>query len=64
LQRPNAFKILTQIVDAELNNLRSYRLTERKVRDVPVIISRTGYTCDLGYEIWLDATDAEPIGIC
>ena len=30
----------------------------RRVRDIPVTISRTGYTGDLGYEIWVDAERA------
>jgi aminomethyltransferase len=29
--------------------------------DMPVVVSRTGYTGDLGYEIWLNAQDAERI---
>src|SRR5258706_11750014 len=29
-----------------------------RLRGVPVTISRTGYTGDLGYEIWLDAAQA------
>jgi aminomethyltransferase len=28
------------------------------IRDIPVTISRTGYTGDLGYEIWVDADQA------
>ena len=30
----------------------------RRSRDIPVTISRTGYTGDLGYEIWVDAEHA------
>ena len=35
--------------------LKYFRLTAAKLRGIPVTISRTGYTGDLGYEIWLDA---------
>ena len=31
------------------------------MRDIPVTISRTGYTGDLGYEIWVDADRAVPL---
>ena len=61
LQGPNALKILTQIVDADLSKLKFFRLTSADFARVPVTISRTGYTGDLGYEIWLPAADAERV---
>ena len=61
LQGPNALKILQQAFDARLDQLRFFRLTSGKIRDVPVIVSRTGYTGDLGYEIWFGAEHAERI---
>jgi aminomethyltransferase len=33
-------------------------MTAAKLRGVPVTITRTGYTGDLGYEIWLGTADA------
>jgi aminomethyltransferase len=38
--------------------LRYFRLARRYLGDIPVAISRTGYTGDLGYEIWVSARDA------
>ena len=35
-----------------------FHLTEAKIGDAPVTISRTGFTGDLGYEIWVGADDA------
>jgi len=61
LQGPNALKILQKIVDVELAQLRFFRFTPGKIGDAPVIVSRTGYTGDLGYEIWLDANHAGQI---
>jgi len=61
LQGPNALKILQQVVNAELGQLRFFRFTAGSILETPVIVSRTGYTGDLGYEIWLDAEHAEPI---
>jgi aminomethyltransferase len=61
LQGPQAFKILREIVDVGLGQLRFFRFTAAEILKVPVIISRTGYTGDLGYEIWLSAEHAEPI---
>lgn len=61
LQGPNALKILEQIVDMPLSQLRFFRLTSGKILDVPVIVSRTGYTGDLGYELWFGAEHAERV---
>ena len=61
LQGPNAYKILQQVVDVDLGKLRFFRLVSGKVLGAPVVISRTGYTGDLGYEIWLGAEHAERI---
>jgi aminomethyltransferase len=36
-------------------------MTKTTLRDIPVAISRTGYTGDLGFEIWVDATQALPL---
>ncbi|HSD40753.1 MAG TPA: aminomethyltransferase family protein [Burkholderiales bacterium] len=61
LQGPNARAILQQRCDRDLGALKYFRLTEAKLGGVPVTISRTGYTGDLGYEIWLGAADALPV---
>jgi aminomethyltransferase len=61
LQGPNALQILREVVDVELGQLKFFRLTAAKLSGLPVIISRTGYTGDLGYEIWLPADHAERI---
>jgi glycine cleavage system T protein (aminomethyltransferase) len=61
LQGPNALRILQQVVDAELGQLRFFRFTSGSILEAAVIVSRTGYTGDLGYEIWLGAEHAGPI---
>ncbi|HKC24529.1 MAG TPA: glycine cleavage T C-terminal barrel domain-containing protein, partial [Thermoanaerobaculia bacterium] len=38
--------------------LKYFRVTHGKIAGVPVDISRTGYTGDLGYEIWVPCKDA------
>ena len=58
LQGPNAFNIVQQLVDADLSKLRFFRLVTCRIRDMPVVVSRTGYTGDLGYEIWMDRKTA------
>ena len=61
LQGPNSLPILQQVVDADLSRLRFFRVASGKVMGTPVLVSRTGYTGDLGYEIWLGCDQAERI---
>lgn len=58
LQGPNARAILELAGGQALTELKYFRLTAGKIRGVPVTISRTGYTGDLGYEVWIDAQHA------
>jgi aminomethyltransferase len=55
LQGPLSRAILQQIAAADLSSLGYFRLVHTSVGNIPVAISRTGYTGDLGYEIWVDA---------
>ena len=61
LQGPTSRAILKQVSDADLDGLKYFRMVQTKIRGVPVGISRTGYTGDLGYEIWMDAGHALPV---
>jgi aminomethyltransferase len=58
LQGPSSRALLQTIVDTDLASLKYFRITRAKLAGIDVTISRTGYTGDLGYEIWLDAADA------
>ncbi len=53
LQGPTSGKLLKSVADADVANLKYFRVTHGKIAGVPVDISRTGYTGDLGYEIWV-----------
>ncbi|MFQ5641176.1 MAG: aminomethyltransferase family protein [bacterium] len=60
LQGPNSREILKQVVaGADLDSLRFFRLTGAEIDGLPVTITRTGYTGDLGYELWVDPKYAE-----
>lgn len=61
VQGPNARAILELACGQPLADLKYFRLTTRKIRGVAVTISRTGYTGDLGYEVWIDAERALPV---
>jgi aminomethyltransferase len=53
LQGPTSGRVLNAVADADLRNLKYFRMTSGSIAGVPVDISRTGYTGDLGYEIWI-----------
>ena len=54
LQGPTSRDILARVVTgADIAVLPFFALTEGFIGAAPVTISRTGYTGDLGYEIWL-----------
>jgi aminomethyltransferase len=57
LQGPYAREILRRLVP-EVDGLGYFHLTPAKIGSAAVTISRTGYTGDLGYEIWVGADDA------
>jgi len=61
LQGPNARAILQSLCDRDIGALKYFRVVEARLGGTPVAISRTGYTGDLGYELWVDAADALPL---
>jgi aminomethyltransferase len=58
LQGPTSGRLLKSVAEADIANLKYFRVTSGKIAGVPVDISRTGYTGDLGYEIWVSWNDA------
>src|SRR5256885_6059797 len=53
LQGPTSGRLLAAVADADIRGLKYFRMTRGTIAGVPVDISRTGYTGDLGYEIWM-----------
>src|SRR5215212_4847731 len=53
LQGPTSGRLLDAVADADIRGLKYFRMTRGTIAGVPVDISRTGYTGDLGYEIWM-----------
>jgi aminomethyltransferase len=58
LQGPTSGRLLKSVAEADIASLKYFRVTHGKIAGVPVDISRTGYTGDLGYEIWAPWNDA------
>lgn len=61
LQGPNSREILRQVVDADMDSLRFFAVTRCRLDGLDIWLSRTGYTGDLGYELWVDSDRAEPL---
>ena len=62
VQGPNSKNVIQKLVDDELD-LEYYHFTQIRLADVDMILSRTGYTGELGYELYFtgDEADAEKI---
>jgi len=58
LQGPNSRDILNALSSDSLDSLKFFWMMDTMFNNIPVSISRTGYTGDLGYEIWMDPNDA------
>lgn len=59
IQGPDAPGIVAALADVPLDGIKYYWFTEGNVAGVPCIISRTGYTGELGFELYFDASKAE-----
>jgi aminomethyltransferase len=58
LQGPMSAPILRAIAEADIDALKYFRVTSAIIDGVRVHISRTGYTGDLGYELWIPSESA------
>ena len=58
LQGPTSANLLRAVSDADIDRLKYFRVTSGVIAGVRVEISRTGYTGDLGYEIWIPVRHA------
>ncbi len=58
VQGPTSRDILKKFCDVDLDSLKFFSTTSAKVKDFEIYISRTGYTGDLGYELWIENENA------
>jgi aminomethyltransferase len=61
LQGPKSRLILDSASNTPISDLRYFRHAHTQIGGIPVTVSRTGYTGDLGYELWCDAEHAVPL---
>ena len=53
LQGPNSGEIMIKLFGESIKDLKYYWLKEINLNDIPLIISRTGWSSELGYELYL-----------
>ena len=53
LQGPSSARVLAAVSDIDLARLKYFRAAAGAIAGVPVEVTRTGYTGDLGYEVWM-----------
>ncbi|HSC26852.1 MAG TPA: aminomethyltransferase family protein [Vicinamibacterales bacterium] len=58
LQGPTTARLLRIVSDVDIDRLKYFRVAAGTIAGVKVDVSRTGYTGDLGYEIWIPAEAA------
>lgn len=61
LQGPKSRAVLNRVCRDNLDTLKYFRVADNAIGNVAVSVSRTGYTGDLGYEIWIEAEQALPV---
>jgi len=53
LQGPNSGKVMQALFGEGIADLRYYWLTEKNLDGIPLVVSRTGWSSELGYELYL-----------
>ncbi|MDQ3280387.1 MAG: glycine cleavage system aminomethyltransferase GcvT [Acidobacteriota bacterium] len=61
IQGPNAERLLQAMTEVNLAGIKYYRFERGSVDGVPAIVSRTGYTGEDGFEIYIPPADAPRI---
>ena len=56
LQGPHSISVLSELTD--LGELPYFGATNTDLKGIPVMITRTGFTGDLGYEVWVESSRA------
>ena len=58
VQGPNSRDVLRAVSSAPVDDLKFFRFANGEIAGVPVMVSRTGYTGDLGFEVWIPEAQA------
>ena len=58
VQGPTSFSVLKALGVADIDELKPFGLVNANVEGIDIMVSRTGFTGDLGYELWVGPDDA------
>jgi aminomethyltransferase len=58
IQGPKALETMAKVTSADLASLKYYTFTRGTVAGVPCLISRTGYTGEMGFEVYMPNDEA------
>jgi len=61
LQGPTSCAVLKRMQLDDIENLKPFGIKHYEFAGVELMVSRTGYTGDLGYELWIDPSAAEAL---
>jgi aminomethyltransferase len=61
VQGPTSYSVLNKLVYGGLDDLKPFGLKHLRFQGSDLMISRTGFTGDLGYELWIDPAKAEAL---
>lgn len=61
VQGPTSYSIMKKLGLDGIENLKLFGLTNFEFEGVDLMVSRTGFTGDLGYELWIPAEKAEAL---
>jgi aminomethyltransferase len=61
MQGPTSCAVLKAVGLAGIERVKPFEIGAFELAGHPVSVSRTGFTGDLGYEIWMSPTSAEPV---
>jgi len=61
LQGPTSYAVLREFGVQGVERLKPFEIGNFTVDGLAIMISRTGFTGDLGYELWMSPTDALPV---
>jgi aminomethyltransferase len=59
VQGPNSLPLLQKLTSADLSLVPYYHFIEGQIAGIPMIISRTGYTGELGFELYFQADSSK-----
>jgi aminomethyltransferase len=63
VQGPRAEGLVARLAEGDVAAIRYYRFAHGRVAGAPALISRTGYTGEDGFELYVGAADAEQVWV-